>query len=64
MNRRTFNALFSSGAASVAAGAWPKIHAQAGPQAEAGASYPTKWPGGAYRRLLVDTHVPDWDPTC
>ncbi len=62
MNRRTFNALFSSGAVSVAAGAWPKIHAQAGPQAEAGASYPAKWPEGAYRRLLVDTHIPDWDP--
>ena len=21
-----------------------------------------KWPDGAYRRMLVDTHVPDWDP--
>jgi hypothetical protein len=62
MNRRTFNTLFSSGAVSVAAGAWPKIPAQAGPQTEGGASYPAKWPEGAYRRLLVDIHIPDWDP--
>jgi hypothetical protein len=62
MNRRTFNTLFSSGAVSVAAGAWPKIHAQAGLQTEGGARDPAKWPEGAYRRLLVDTHIPDWDP--
>jgi hypothetical protein len=23
---------------------------------------PAKWPDQVYRRLLVDTHVPDWDP--
>jgi hypothetical protein len=33
-------------------------------EAEAGgsASHPVKWPEGAYRRVLVDTHVQDWDP--
>jgi len=23
---------------------------------------PSKWPDQVFRRLLVDTHVPDWDP--
>jgi hypothetical protein len=26
------------------------------------AALPVAWPQGAFRRLLVDTHVPDWDP--
>jgi len=59
MNRRTFNTLIGSGAASIAAGAWPELHAQVRPQPEGGASGPAKWPEGAYRRLLVDTHIAD-----
>jgi len=23
----------------------------------------SKWPDRVFRRLLVDTHIPDWDPT-
>jgi hypothetical protein len=62
MNRRAFNALVSGGAVGAAAGAWPKLNAEAGTRAEETASAPAKWPEGAYRRLLVDTHIPDWDP--
>jgi hypothetical protein len=54
MNRRAFNQALSAGAAWLAS---PKTHAlgaDAGPR--------LKWPDQVYRRLLVDTHVPDWDP--
>lgn len=61
MNRRTFNAIFGGGAMGVAAGAWPKGEALANPQTGEAHGQPTKWPD-AYRRLLVDTHIPDWDP--
>src|ERR1039458_7994199 len=62
MNRRTFNAIFGGGAMSVAGGAWPKGEALANPQSMEAQSQPRKWPDVAYSRLLVDTHIPDWDP--
>jgi len=62
MNRRTFNAILGSGAMGFAAEAWPKGMAPASAKMTDSQSQPPKWPGGAYRRLLVDTHVPDWDP--
>ncbi len=59
MQRRTFNKLI--GLRTVGGlQAWAETHGQpAAPQA--GANPPLKWPEGVYRRLLVDTHVPDWD---
>ena len=62
MNRRAFNALVSGGAVGAAAGAWPKSNAELVKRAEETSGAPAKWPEGAYRRLLVDTHIPDWDP--
>ena len=62
MNRRAFNTIFGGGAMTLAAGAWPEDKAPTHPQIVSAQSQPVKWPGGAYRRLLVDTHVPDWDP--
>ncbi len=61
MNRRTFNTLVGGGAMSM----W--LPAQPGTLAEREKplvveSRPLAWPAGARRRLLVDTHVPDWDP--
>jgi hypothetical protein len=44
-------------------GAAPRNLGRAQQSASAsGAESPAKWPGQVYRRLLVDTHVPDWDP--
>ena len=62
MNRRTFNTILGGGAMTLAAEAWPKDKAPANPPNVDTQSPPLKWPDGAYRRLLVDTHVPDWDP--
>jgi len=62
MNRRTFNTILGGGAMTLAAEAWPKDNSPANSQRVDIEGQPTKWPGGAYRRLLVDTHVPDWDP--
>lgn len=62
MTRRTFNSILGGGAMGVATGAWPKAAPLANPQSGEAGSHPIKWPSGAYRRLLVDTHVPDWDP--
>lgn len=62
MNRRTFNTILSGGAMSLAADSWPKGMAPGNPPVSDPQTQPMKWPGGAYRRLLVDTHVPDWDP--
>lgn len=47
---------------SLAADSWPKGMAPGNPPVSDPQTQPMKWPGGAYRRLLVDTHVPDWDP--
>lgn len=62
MNRRTFNTILGGGAMSLAAEAWPKTEAPANSPTVEAQGQPAKWPDGAYRRLLVDTHVPDWDP--
>jgi hypothetical protein len=62
MNRRTFNAILSGGTMSLAAEAWPKGKAPGNSPIVEAPDQPAKWPEGAYRRLLVDTHVPDWDP--
>lgn len=62
MNRRTFAALIGGGTLGMSAGAWPKIRAGSELQAVDSENHPVAWPKGAYRRLLVDTHVPDWDP--
>ena len=50
------------GAMTLATDVWPKGETPANPRMEDAQSPPAKWPEGAYRRLLVDTHVPDWDP--
>jgi hypothetical protein len=66
MDRRTFNKNMAGGAMWLASPSMRAAAAMTGqpsvgdtPVAEA--SRP-KWPGQVYRRLLVDTHVPDWDP--
>jgi hypothetical protein len=60
MNRRTFEKTIAAGFAGLAGtrgiGAGPL------PQEPAATFANPKWPEGAYRRVLVDTHVPDWDP--
>jgi hypothetical protein len=61
MDRRTFNRLMTTGVAAL--GAAPRNLGRAQQSASAGgAEPPGQWPGQVYRRLLVDTHVPDWDP--
>ena len=63
MNRRTFNKILS-GAATLG-GVTPGVGgiAQAHSIDSAGdVKFATKWPGQVYRRLLIDTHIPDWDP--
>ena len=62
MNRRTFNKLLSGATVGTIA---PALQggARAYPVDSAGdVQFATKWPGQVYRRLLIDTHVPDWDP--
>jgi hypothetical protein len=74
MNRRTFNKLAALGAAHVLSNSSASTVAQRSLQADtdlvslpekhATAHIPTRaveWPAQTYRRLLVDTHVPDWD---
>jgi hypothetical protein len=61
MNRRAFNALISSGVTGIALGerglaAPAELRQQTTDGAGVG------WPEGVHRRLLVDMHVPDWDP--
>jgi hypothetical protein len=56
MNRRTFEKTIAAGFAGLL-----RHGADAQPAGEH--APPTrKWPNDAYRRILVDTHVPDWDP--
>jgi Hypothetical glycosyl hydrolase 6 len=59
MDRRTFEKTIVAGF-----GLLGGREAVAGPaaQPQPAASAKAKWPQGAYRRVLVDTHVPDWDP--
>jgi hypothetical protein len=65
MNRRTFNKTLSLGVAGLSIGIGKASSLPGSEIAASGASISTapvsKWPY-AYRRLLVDTHVPDWDP--
>ena len=64
MNRRTFNKLASFGALNALIDK-EKLHASptASPISLAQAPSPaTEWPAQVYRRLLIDTHIPDWDP--
>jgi len=64
MDRRTFNKLASLGAMSALKPDMAMGSQQASiPQATAQIP-PRKveWPSQTYRRLLIDTHVPDWDP--
>ena len=61
MDRRTFNKLMTTGVAGL--GAAPRSLGRVQQSTPAGgAEPPSQWPGQVYRRLLVDTHVPDWDP--
>jgi hypothetical protein len=73
VDRRTFNKLAGLGAAQVlsvpSAIAAARHSAEAADAAPLFASHstahiparPVQWPVQTYRRLLVDTHVPDWD---
>jgi len=55
MNRSTFDKLIGS--------ANPQAGARIQPSAMTDdPSPPSKWPDQVFRRLLVDTHIPDWDP--
>ena len=60
MNRRTFNKLLGVGALG-SVGGFGKLDAKQTSVATTQASLP-KWPDETYRRLLIDMHVPDWDP--
>jgi hypothetical protein len=61
MDRRTFNKLVAAGV-----GRLPSLSNRQGSTAayahNANPEPPGKWPGQVYRRLLVDTHIPDWNP--
>ena len=54
--------MLGGGAIDLATEAWPKSKAPTNPRVEDAKSQPTKWPHGVYRRMNVDTHIPDWDP--
>lgn len=58
MNRRSFNKMIVAGMAGANEGTWSQ--AQNAPGASAKPA--TKWPAQVFRRVLVDTHVPDWHP--
>ena len=61
MDRRTFNKLIGAGAIGISAN--PQLQARIQQtSAPENATRPSKWPDQVFRRLLVDTHVPDWDP--
>ena len=60
MNRRTFNELVGLGVLA-SGGRLHELHALQVPAVETPARL-SKWPDETYRRLLIDTHVPDWDP--
>jgi hypothetical protein len=64
MDRRTFNKLISGaaiGSQAPAATTFTQAHPGAG-FTEDGITFSTEWPKQVYRRLLIDAHVPDWDP--
>lgn len=62
MDRRTFNKILSGatlgGMTPGMEAAVPGFPADSAPDAK----FTTQWPGQVYRRLLIDTHIPDWDP--
>ncbi|HVA01759.1 MAG TPA: alpha-amylase family protein [Terriglobia bacterium] len=59
MDRRTFNKLIGTGGvAGLGLGLNLEAHENSAAPAE---KRQVEWPGGTYRRLLVDMHVPDWD---
>ncbi len=62
MNRRKFNALIGGGAVGMAAVDWPNMSLGSKSETTTNETLPVAWPQGAFRRVLVDTHVPDWDP--
>ena len=63
MNRRTFNKLISSATlGSVTPGLNGTASASPASFTDDGVKFSTKWPDQVYRRLLVDMHIPDWDP--
>ena len=59
MDRRTFNKLISAGGIAGFGGGL-KLNAQEGVTIPV-EKRQVKWPNEVLRRLLVDTHVPDWD---
>ena len=61
MRRRTFNKLVAAGltTAGIRPRGWAAVSQNISPTER---NQPTKWPDQVYRRLLVDTHIPDWDP--
>lgn len=61
MDRRTFNALIGGATLGMGTGTWSKALEGSNQQTADSRNHPAAWPKGAYRRLLVDTHVPDWD---
>ena len=64
MNRRTFNKLASLGTMSALIDR-EKLYAAQPPSLASTTQSPTslvEWPAQTYRRLLIDTHIPDWDP--
>jgi hypothetical protein len=61
MERRTFNKLAGM-AVMGGMGGLPILGAHPGLPSGPDASPAVKWPSQTYRRLLIDTHVPDWDP--
>ncbi len=64
MDRRTFNKLASLGAMRALKPDMAMGSQQASAPQTAAHIPPRKveWPSQTYRRLLIDTHVPDWDP--
>jgi hypothetical protein len=61
MNRRAFNKLVTTGVVGLGTAPGNTLQAQQSTPSS-GAAEPSKWPSQVYRRLLVDTHIPDWDP--
>ncbi len=60
MDRRTFQKLIGLGTF----GSWcaRSANPMAAAPMQSAPTAPGKWPVDIYRRLLVDTHIPDWDP--
>jgi len=61
MNRRAFERALTGGFMGLLAASDAGAASPAGQKAADANMANKKWPQGAYRRILVDTHVPDWD---